>query len=69
MEEVKIDAGQEARSTTEGRSMSLLQEFERMKDLAEARALSAASLERPLTDAEFQRYKEVCKNLGIEAKA
>ena len=43
-----------------------IEEFEYMRYKAEAMAWSKLSLERPLTKAEFDRYKEVCKNIGIE---
>jgi len=36
-----------------------IQEFEFMRENAELRALSKVSLERPLNDSEFQRFKEL----------
>ena len=42
-----------------------MQEFEQMKLNAEARALSKISLERPLTNEEFNRYKEVCTKIMV----
>lgn len=38
-----------------------IKEFEKMRDKAEMRALSKISLERVLTDEEFERYKELGK--------
>ena len=40
-------------------------DFEYMRYSAEARALSKLSLERPLTEEEFTRYKDVCEKIGI----
>lgn len=40
-------------------------DFEFMRYSAEARALSTLSQERPLTEQEFIRYKEVAKKIGI----
>lgn len=40
-------------------------DFERTKLMAEAKALSKLSLEQELTDEQFKRYKEVCRELGI----
>ena len=37
----------------------IIKEFEIMRENAELRALSKISLERPLTDSEFQRFKEL----------
>lgn len=37
----------------------LIKEFEYMRDMAELKALSSVSLERPLTDTEFQRFKKL----------
>jgi len=42
-----------------------IEAFEFMQYGAEARALSTLSQERPLTEQEFIRYKEVCKKIGI----
>jgi len=42
----------------------LAKEFEYTIEMAELRALSKRSLEQPLTDREFKRYKE----LGIKHK-
>ncbi len=36
-----------------------LKKFEQMKDRAELNALSKISLERPLTDKQFKRFKEL----------
>ena len=44
----------------------LIEDFERMLLMAEARAYSKLSLERPLTDSEFEKYKAVAAKLGIE---
>ena len=41
----------------------LLQKFEHMKDIAEAKVLSKASLERPLTAKEFERFQEVMNRI------
>ena len=38
-----------------------IKEFEFMRENAELKALSKISLERPLTDSEFQRFKELGK--------
>jgi len=38
-----------------------IKEFEEMRERAEMRALSKISLERVLTDKEFERYKELGK--------
>jgi len=44
----------------------LLKEFEGMKDMAELRALSSVSLERPLSDNEFNRMMFLKKKvLGV----
>jgi len=40
-------------------SKQAIKEFEFMRENAELRALSSISLERPLTDSEFQRFKEL----------
>lgn len=40
-----------------------IKEFEDMIDLAEMKALSKVSLERPLSDAEFQRMMELKKEV------
>jgi len=45
--------------------MNLIEEFEYMINKAEANVLSKISLERPLTDEEFVRYKNVCKKIGM----
>ena len=39
--------------------LKAIKEFEFMRENAELRALSKISLERPLTDLEFQRFKEL----------
>lgn len=36
-----------------------IKDFEAMKENAELRALSKISLERPLSDSEFKRFKEL----------
>ena len=38
---------------------NVMKEFERMRNLAELKALSAVSLERPLTDAEYDRMMKL----------
>lgn len=43
------------------KKQKVIEEFEEMKDKAEMRALSKMSLERVLTDKEFERYKEIGK--------
>lgn len=43
----------------------ILQDFERMRNFAEAKAWSNLSLERPLTNQEFEKYKNVMGKLGI----
>lgn len=43
-----------------------IDDFEYMRYKSEALSWSKLSLERPLTNLEFQRYKEVCKNIGIK---
>ena len=45
-----------------------MKEFENMKEKAELRALSNVSLERPLSDAEFKRMKELGNKLLGEFK-
>ena len=42
-----------------------IQTFERLRNIAEARALSRISLERELTNAEFMRFKELGIILGL----
>lgn len=37
----------------------IIKEFERTRELAELRALSKVSLERPLNDLEFQKFKKL----------
>ena len=44
----------------------IVEDFERMVNLAKARAFSKLSLERPLSDKEFNEYKDTMKKLGIE---
>lgn len=41
----------------------LLQDFERMRDMAEIKALSNVSLERPLSDTEYNRMMALKKSL------
>ena len=36
-----------------------IKEFEEMREIAELKALSNISLERPLTDNEFKKFKEL----------
>lgn len=45
--------------------MNSIYEFEQMRNLAEARALSKVSLERPLSEREYHQFMNVCKLLGI----
>lgn len=45
---------------------SLMKEFERMRFTAEAKALSKISLERPLSEHEYKRFVEVCKQIGVK---
>ena len=45
----------------------LMQEFEAMKSMAELKALSNVSLERPLSEDEFKRMMELKKKV-LEAK-
>lgn len=40
-----------------------IEEFEEMHDMAELKALSSVSLERPLNDNEFKRIMELKKKL------
>lgn len=49
--------------TKEGKK--LLTDFENMRDMAELRALSAVSLERPLSDHEYERMMELGKKVGL----
>lgn len=44
--------------------LAKLREFERMLDLAKLRALSKASQERKLTDAEFREFRRLAKEFG-----
>jgi len=43
--------------------MSLIKDFENMKNNAERNALSKVSLERPLSDKEFIRFKELMEEI------
>jgi len=43
----------------------LAKEFEYMREMAELRALSKLSLERPLLDLEFKRFKFLGKKYGL----
>jgi hypothetical protein len=46
-----------------------LKDFERMRDKAELNALSKASLERPVTDREYERMRVLSQKLyGIKLK-
>lgn len=47
------------------RGKELLNEFEGMRDMAELKALSKLSQERPLDDNEFRRIKSLGKSLGL----
>ena len=42
-----------------------MQEFEGMRNLAELKALSNVSLERPLSDCEYNRMMELKKEIGL----
>lgn len=46
----------------------VINEFERMKDLAEIKALSKFSLENPLNDEQFKRMMELKEKLFGEEK-
>jgi hypothetical protein len=50
---------------TEARE-NAIKEFERMKDMAELRALSKISLERQLSEREFQRMCELSEKVRGE---
>jgi len=56
----------EKRSKKFDEGKKLLQEFEQMIMLAQARALSKLSLERPLDDQEFKKYNDVMVKLGYK---
>jgi hypothetical protein len=43
----------------------LLSDFENMRYMAELKALSNVSLERPLTDAEYERFKWLARKQGL----
>lgn len=43
-----------------------IEDFEYMRNMAEAKAYMKLSQERPLTPAEFAKYKAVCAELGIK---
>ena len=47
---------------------AFIKDFERDLLLAEARALSKLSLEKELTHKQFERFKYVCKKVGIMTK-
>ena len=47
------------------KKMKMIKEFEEMKQLAELKALSKYSLEKPLTDKQFDRMKELNKKLNF----
>lgn len=46
---------------------NILKEFESMRNMAEARVLSKISLQRPLTEDEYQRFIALNKLLGVKA--
>lgn len=54
-----------AKSNKKTVEQKAINDFEYMRYSAEARAYSKLSLERPLTTNEFNRYKDVCKKIGI----
>jgi hypothetical protein len=43
-----------------------IERFERMRDLAELRALSKHSLEHPLSDKQYERMMFLAKKLGLK---
>ncbi len=45
-----------------------IKEFEKMNDLAKLRALSNVSLERPLTDKEFEEMKSLANKFKVVAR-
>ena len=47
------------------RKKKAISEFEEMRDFAELRAISKVSQERPLTDREFARMKELKSKVGL----
>jgi hypothetical protein len=42
-----------------------IKEFETMREMAEMRALSKVSLERPLSKREYDRYMELGRKYGL----
>lgn len=42
-----------------------VKDFEFMRNLAEATTLSKISLERPLSDSEFKRFRGAMERLGV----
>lgn len=46
----------------------VMREFETMREFAEMRALSKVSLERPLSEHEYNRYMELGKKHGMVKK-
>lgn len=44
--------------------LKLLKDFENMGNIAKAKAYSKLSLERPLTNEEYEQFMEVGKKLG-----
>ena len=42
--------------------------FERDLLMGRAKYYAELSLKRPLTDAELERYREICKTLGADVK-
>lgn len=45
--------------------MNIIEEFEYNRNLAELKALSKLSLEKPLTDREFKRMMELKEKVGL----
>lgn len=44
---------------------SEIEDFENMRNMAELRALSRVSLERPLTDREYERMMKLKEEVGL----
>jgi hypothetical protein len=53
-------------TTVDIRPDSFVKDFERMKHMAEIKVLSQVSLQRPLSDKEYNRMMELKQLLGIE---
>jgi len=51
---------------TEKQRKDAIDDFEYMRNMAEARAYASLSQKRPLTKEEFERYKHVCEKVGIK---